>query len=93
MSNYSKFEKTCREAKKWGIYMSSPRDLAEGLVEFSPWFTSAQCEDLFMHSDHIVLFEDSDTAHAAFRQIGEEHDSGIYAMLCTPDGKIVSENT
>jgi len=91
----------CKLAKKWGISFRFESDLLKS-GRTAPWFTREYLGDenyyqCFLDKCGLLLFDTEMEARNVFSKTIWEpvwfDETGVYACLISPEGKVVAENT
>ena len=97
--------KLCEATKKWGMFFQisterQEREYVQETVRAAPWLDSVWC---IIHREGYLLFDTYDELMDVFnRTCGDEGATAlnpydgvgnVYAVICSPDGRIEQENT
>lgn len=100
----SAFQSTCKNAKKYGMYLNIPLDYYNPVAKLkisAPWLNEEGIEVLAHDEELIVLFDSEEELNKAYdNTYGDDtvdaFDNAtihIYCLTCAPDGELMTENT
>ena len=107
MDNGTKFSKACKQCGQWGVLLVVSNDAGNDpseVAKAAPCLTEDQVLALMLAPEPLFLFYGSENeARAAYGLVvGDDGPTGsnsyngvarVYAELCNPQGRILTENT